>query len=131
MSGLLPLSLEVVGTGISWLTMGALLVLRGVADGRQKTRAVGRFEDLGFWEDLVFLDRSTRSMELRADGYYRKLTDPPGWSYDPLLHECSVIPFSIDLRDTSSLLRRSPPSFAQLAMGCSNPPSYSLLFVLS
>jgi len=79
-------------------------VLRGVAGGRQKTRAVGRFEDLGFWEDLVFLDRSTRSMELRADGYYRKLTDPPGWSYDPLLHECSVIPFSIDLRDTSTLV---------------------------
>jgi len=67
-SGLLPLSLSVVGTGISWLTMGALLVLRGVASGRQNTRAVGRFEDLGFWEDLVFLDRSTRSMELRADG---------------------------------------------------------------
>jgi len=61
-------------------------------------------------------------MELRADGYCRKLTDPPGLSYDPLLHECSVIPFSIDLRDTSSLLRRSPPSFAQLAMRCSNPP---------
>jgi len=95
-SGLLPLSLEVVGTGISWLTMEALLVWRGVAGGRQKTRAVGRFEDLGFWEDLLFLDGSSRSMELRAGGYCRKLTGPPGWSYDPQLHECSVIPFSID-----------------------------------
>ena len=125
MSGLLPLSLEVVGTGISWLAMGALLLWRGVACGRQKTRAVGRFENLGFWEDLVFLDGSSRSMELRAGGYCRKLTDPPGWSYDPRLHECSVIPFSIDPRDTSSLFRRSPRSFAQLAMGCSNPPFFS------
>jgi len=59
-SGLLPLSLEVVSTGISRLTMGALLVWRWAAGGRQKTRAVGRFEDLVPREDLVFLDGSSR-----------------------------------------------------------------------
>ena len=48
MSGLLPLSLKVVGTGISRLTMEALLVWRWAAGGRQKTRAVGRLEDLVF-----------------------------------------------------------------------------------
>ena len=48
LSGLLPLSLEIVGTCISQLTMGALREVRGVAGGRQKTRAVGRFEDLVF-----------------------------------------------------------------------------------
>jgi len=69
-SGLLPLSLEVVGTGISRLTMGALLVWRWAAGGRQKTRAVGRLEDLVFFfsEDLVFLDGSSRLMEWRAGG---------------------------------------------------------------
>jgi len=52
--GLLPLSLEIIGTGISKLTMGALPDGRGVVGGQQKTRAVGRFEDLMFWEDFVF-----------------------------------------------------------------------------
>ena len=69
MSGLLPLSLEVVGPGISQLTMGALLVGRGAVGGRQKTRAIGRFEDLVFWEYLVFLDGNPRSMEWRAGGF--------------------------------------------------------------
>lgn len=48
MGGLLPLSLEIVGTGVSRLTMGALRVERGAAGGNKKTRAVERFEDLVF-----------------------------------------------------------------------------------
>jgi len=34
--GLLPLSLEMIGTGVSRLTMGALRVERGAAGGEQK-----------------------------------------------------------------------------------------------
>ena len=47
-SGLLPLSLEMVGTRVSRLTMGALRLKCGVVGGNKKTRAVERFEDLVF-----------------------------------------------------------------------------------
>ena len=62
--------------------MGALRDERGVAGGRQKTRAVWRFEDLVFWKELVFLDGNPRLMELElgVGGYRRWFTGPPGWS---------------------------------------------------
>ena len=82
-SGLLPLSLEIVGTCISRLTTGALRDARGVAGGRQKTRAVGRFEDLVFWKELVFLDGNPRLMELGVGRYRQWFTGPLGWSYGP------------------------------------------------
>ena len=52
------------------------------------------------------------------------LTDPPWLSYGPELDAPSAVPFSADLRDTPPSFNLSPASFAQLAMGCPNPPLY-------
>ena len=50
MKGLLPLSLEMVGTDISRLTIGALAAGKGVVGGKQKTRVIERVEGLVFGE---------------------------------------------------------------------------------
>jgi len=49
-------------------------------------------------------------------------TNPAWWNYDPELRVPSAIPFSVDLRDTARALEQSTVCFAQLGMGCSNPP---------
>jgi len=53
-------------------------------------------------------------------------TDPESISYDPAVARQPAMPFSANVRDMNPIPPVPSRSFAQLAMGCSNPPLYQL-----